>query len=388
LIPSQKIDEWVREVEERPSSAPVILRFIASRLSELAQRNEELLAENIELQTGQKVEQYESRIANLEYQLEMLKRQFSQNLLAPAEPAAEMVSALVYNPQGQVLRLELRADELVHNTLITSFPDSAVAGGRLRLLATSSQEELLFIFDSGRTVALPVAEIPAVDPGAPDWQQAYLQDVHGLEELVAIQPIARMALSETCVQVSRRAFVKKIKESFLETYIANNYIGTGVKLQADKTCSLAFCGPDDLLVLVSKEGYVWCIEASRLPFMIEEAQRLRSMDHIITAFSANPQSSLVVVTRSGKAVHRDNSWLELAISLKTQGKPLFSRERRAAGDQVAGAAAINENDWAAALRSDGALAVYKLRDLLGAGSLLPGNASAHILDFATFGAQA
>jgi len=57
LIPSQKIDEWVREVEERPSSAPVILRFIASRLSELAQRNEELLAENIELQTGQKVEQ-------------------------------------------------------------------------------------------------------------------------------------------------------------------------------------------------------------------------------------------------------------------------------------------------------------------------------------------
>lgn len=389
MISSEKIDEWIREVEERSSSAPAILRFIANRLSELAQRNEELLAENLELQTGEKVEQYESRIANLEYQLEILKRQFSESLSAPASsPAEEMVSALLYTPQGRVLRVELGAGQILHNSPVAQFKEAGPAEAQMRLLATSSQEELLFIFDSGRTATVPVGEIPATGPQALDWQKAHVQDVSGLEELVAIQAIGRMSLFESCVQVSRRAFVKKIKESFLETYIANNYIGTGVKLPSDKTCDLILCNPEDLLVLVSKEGFVWCIESSRLPFMIEEAQRLRATDHIVAAFCASPQSSFVLVTRQGKAVHREGAWLESATSLKTRGKPLFSKERRAAGDLVVGAGTVRENEWAVALLSDGALAVYALDDLLGAGTLLPAPASAHILGFATFGRQA
>ena len=75
MISPDKIEEWIREVEERPSSASLILRYIANRLSELASWNEELLAENIELRSGRKVEEYESRIASLEYQVGLLKRQ-------------------------------------------------------------------------------------------------------------------------------------------------------------------------------------------------------------------------------------------------------------------------------------------------------------------------
>jgi len=298
------------------------------------------------------------------------------------------VSLLVYNPQGQVLRVQLSAGELAHAAQVAQFKDTIWTETRLRLLAASSQEELLFIFDTGRTATLPVAEIPLADAEALEWSRAFVQNVSGLEELVAIQPIARMALSEACVQVSRRAFVKKIRESFLETYIANNYIGTGVKLQSDKTCGLTFCGPEDLLVLVSKEGFVWCIQSSRVPMMIEEAQRLRASDHIVAAFCASAGASFAVVTRSGKAVHRDAAWLEPATSLRTQGKPLFSKERRASGAQVVGACAVGEKDWAAALRSDGALVVFKLSDLLGAGSLLSGQGPNTILSFSAFPVQA
>jgi len=73
---SHKIDEWMKEAESRPESAVTIVRLIARRLQELTGRNEELLAENIALQNGTRVEEYQKRIAYLEYQLDMLKRRF------------------------------------------------------------------------------------------------------------------------------------------------------------------------------------------------------------------------------------------------------------------------------------------------------------------------
>ena len=75
MITPGQVEEWIREIKERPESAALILRQISKRLSELADSNEQLRAENISLQTGKKVQEYESRISNLEYQLEMLKRQ-------------------------------------------------------------------------------------------------------------------------------------------------------------------------------------------------------------------------------------------------------------------------------------------------------------------------
>jgi len=73
---SHKIDEWIKEAEERPHSAVTIVKLAAKRMRELTERNEELLAENIALQNGTRVEEYQKRIAHLEYQLDMLKRRF------------------------------------------------------------------------------------------------------------------------------------------------------------------------------------------------------------------------------------------------------------------------------------------------------------------------
>ena len=70
---SQKIDEWMKEAETRPESAVTIVRLVSKRLVELSTRNEELLSENIALQNGTRVEEYQKRIAHLEYQLDLLK---------------------------------------------------------------------------------------------------------------------------------------------------------------------------------------------------------------------------------------------------------------------------------------------------------------------------
>src|SRR5574339_925274 len=76
---SHKIEEWMKEAEARPESAVTIVRLVAKRLRELTDRNEELLTENIALQNGTRVEEYQKRIAHLEYQLELLKRRFGSD---------------------------------------------------------------------------------------------------------------------------------------------------------------------------------------------------------------------------------------------------------------------------------------------------------------------
>jgi len=402
LITLDKIEEWIREAEERPASAPLIIHYIAKRLSELANRNEELLSENIELRTGRKSEEYEGRIANLEYQLELLKRQLSGEASASAvvsagEPSqaegssstliAKTNSLLIYNPQGGVLRVELTASDLISRKPVAGFPGEVAAEDTPpRLLVTSSREELLFVFDSGRTAALPADEVPAAGREGLDWRQAFIQEPRGSEELATILPIARMSLYEFSVQTSRRGFVKKIRQDFFESYIASAYIGTGVKLPSDKPYSLTFCGKDDLLVMVSKEGYLFSVDVNRLPFAAEEAMRLSATDHIVAAFVIAQKPSILIVTQSGKAIHRDVSWLEPVSSFnKTKGQPVFSKERRESGVRVVGAAPVDENDRGLALSGDGKINAYKMGDLFDTGSLLAKpSPTANILGFTAF----
>src|SRR5690242_17437396 len=90
---TQKIEEWMQEAEARPESAVTIVRLIAKRLGELTARNEELLAENIALQNGTRVEEYQKRIAHLDYQLDLLKRRFGADEVALAELPVNQVEA-------------------------------------------------------------------------------------------------------------------------------------------------------------------------------------------------------------------------------------------------------------------------------------------------------
>jgi len=112
---THKIDEWMKEAETRPESAVTIVKLVARRLRELTERNEELLTENIALQNGTRVEEYQKRIAHLEYQLDLLKRRFGADDSLLAElPATSMetstLNLLIYNTYGRIFRLELPAN--------------------------------------------------------------------------------------------------------------------------------------------------------------------------------------------------------------------------------------------------------------------------------------
>ena len=226
MITREKMDEWIREIDERPTSALEIVRYIAARLSHLSQRNEELLAENIQLRSQQKVEEYEARIASLEYQLDLLKRQLGGEG-DQAAPAAETLSLLVYNALGMVLRIELIPERLapgfVAGRLAALAPETgeeAKAPAEPRLLLAGSNEELLFLFNTGRTLAIPVASIPPCAAGEEvvplGWSSAFREEPRGAEELVAIAPIGRISLSHSAVQVSRRGLVKKMMRPAFE----------------------------------------------------------------------------------------------------------------------------------------------------------------------------
>lgn len=379
MITPEKIDEWIQEAEERPWSAALLIRHIANRLNEVSQWNEELQAENIALRSDKKVEDFERQINALEYQLGLLKRQLSglgsdalvnlPELLAQAET----LNLLLYTPQGQVLRIQLNPEKLESGQVLARLPADA-ANSFVRMLVASSTEEILFAFDTGRVVTLPLDEIPPAGPASTgeirlDWEKAYIQLPVGNEELMFLLPIARLPMYDSIVQISRKACVKKIKETLFKGYVTKSYIGSGVKANVDRMFTLALCQPDDSLVLVSKEGFLSRLAVSALPITIEESLRLGITDHLVAAFPVGEKPSLLVVTNNGKAIHREQNWLEVG-NLKSKGYAAFSEARRRSGIEVVGAAAVAENDWAALLAADGRIIIMRIATIFKQGSIL------------------
>ena len=378
MITPEKIDEWIKEAEQRPSSAPLIIQFIANRLRELAARNEELLAENIALLTGKRVEEYQQRIAHLEYQLELLKRQLKGELSEadlqslPAAPTQSMLhppSLLLYNALGQILRFDLPLSlpsATPWLTLTSPLPPEIEPP---RLLTVPATEELLLVFTSGRAVTLPLSSLPVTPAGhTVEWSQAAIPDEpRAVEQLACVIPISRLALADVFLQVSRRGYAKKINTSLAPSILANRFIGTGIRLPADRTFAITLGKKDDRLALVSAEGYLQLLEAASLPTAIEEVLRLSNTDHLVSAFVAQPADSILFATQGGKLIHRTADSLELAASFKTKGQPLLSPARREQGVRIIAAAPAAATDWAAALHLDGQVALHAVKELFGSG---------------------
>jgi hypothetical protein len=399
LINPEKIEEWIREVDERPASSSNIIRFVANRLKDLSQRYETLLAESIQLRSGQKVEEYEARIANLQYQLDLLRRQVGGEVLEQAlqEPAADTTSIFIYTPQGQVLRVELAAGteglrtepgsaSPLHqvagfSTALPGTKGEGKAGMPPRLIWTGSQEELLFLFDSGRTVSMPAAAIPACS-GPLSWEQAFVEEPRGAEELAAILPIGRMSLADCFVQTSRRGFIKKMLRGSFVSFVGKNFVGPGVVQPKDRTCGLVLSAENDRLVLVSQEGFALTRETAGMAYGVEEALQMGLTDHIVESFAVGKKPWVVFVTQNGKIIHRDQDWLKTAASSRSRGQPVFSDDRRKAGVRLVGAAAVDETDWAAALDQAGNLAVAAVKDVLGSGSASAGPGRDELVAFA------
>ena len=370
---SHKIDEWMREAETRPESAVTIVKLVSKRLRELTERNEELLTENIALQNGTRVEDYQKRIAHLEYQLDLLKRRFGadESLLVELPGTAmetAALSLLAYNTYGRVLRLEVDSNtqglgRIADETLPTS--------EQPRLLAVPSNEEVLLLFTSGRVSTCSVGTIPAVECGGTwTWNEAALPDEPRAGEFLAgIMPISRLPLSEFFLQVSRRGCVKKTMTSMAQSILGNHYLGKGTLQKSDQSFDVTLCLKKDLFVFVTIEGKLLGLDVDELSYSAEDRIKLTASDYVIASFLPHADESMLFLTQTGKVLHREYESLELSKSALAKGQPLISPARLEQGVRFIGAASVRDADRVAVLDSKGNLNLHVAESIVGAGSV-------------------
>jgi DNA gyrase/topoisomerase IV subunit A len=370
---TDKIDEWMKEAEERPESAVTIVRLIARRLRELTERDEELLAENIALQNGTRVEEYTKRIAHLEYQLDLLKRRFGVDEGAlvelPAQPVeSSTLNLLIYNAHGRIFRIELNPEtkELgrITSEMVTDHEPP-------RILAVPSNEDVLLLFTSGRVDTYSVNDIPIVElGGAWAWDQAALPNEPRAGELLAcVAPFSHLPLSDFFLQVSRRGCVKKTMTSMAQSILSNHYIGKGALQKSDQPFDLTLSHKKDRAAFVTYEGKVIAFDVDDLSYATEERIRLTATDYVIASFTTRADDSLLFVTQTGKVIQRESESIELSKSSTAKGQALIPPSRLEQGVRFMGAASVKNSDSVMVLDATGRLRVHEAGSMTGAGSI-------------------
>ncbi len=370
---SHKIDEWMKEAEARPESAVTILKLIAKRLRELTERNEELLAENIALQNGTRVEEYQKRIAHLEYQLDLLKRRFGtdESMLAELPTTsveASTLSLLIYNTYGRIFRVEIDTD----TQALGHIADKTLQNSEQpRLLVIPSNEEVLLLFTSGRVSTCAVSSITTVERGGEwAWEHAALPDEPRAGEwLACIMPLSQLPLSDFFLQVSRRGCVKKTMTSMAQSVLGNHYLGKNTLQKSDQPFDATLCQKKDLFAFVTFEGHLLGLNADGLSYSTEERIRLTAADYVIASFLPHPEESMLFVTQKGKVIQREYENLELSKSPLAKGQALIPPSRLEQGVRFIGAASVRNEDRVVALDSSGSLTVHSAEAMTGAGSI-------------------
>ena len=370
---TSKINEWMKEVEERPESAVTIVRLVVRRLRELSEQNEELLAENIDLQHGTRVEEYQKRIAHLEYQLDMLKRRFGMDpsITANQPTPIDVPSALnllVYNSLGRIFRVELDAEtkevgKLTGEMITDQEPP--------RLLAVSSNENLLLLFTSGRVEVYLANDIPMMQLGSTwTWEQAALpSEPHAGEVLACVIPFSRLPLSDFFLQVSRRGFTKKTLTSMSESILENHFLGKGALHKSDQPFDMMLSRKNDMAALVTYEGKVTAFDVEELSYTTDERIKLSVTDYVIGAFTLPPATSMLCVTQTGKVIHRESKSIEAAKSSGSKGQSLIPPTRLEQGVRFMGAATVKDSDRVAILDASGRINIHDVNAITGSGSV-------------------
>ena len=373
---SHKIDEWMKEAETRPESAVTIVRLVSKRLLELTQRNEELLAENIALQNGTRVEEYQKRIAHLEYQLDLLKRRFGSEAAELAElplqaVAESTMSLLAYNSYGRVIRLEI---DLGAGSLGRIVDETLQSSEQPRLLAVPSNEEVLLLFTSGRVSTCPVEELAKMEMGGEWlWANAALPDEPRAGEwLACVMPISRLPLSDFFMQVSRRGCVKKTMTSMAQSILGNHYLGKGTLQKSDQPFDVRLSLKKNVFVFVTLEGKLLGLEVQDLPYSAEDRIKLTASDYVIASFVPHPDESMLFFTQTGKVIHRQQDNLEVTKSPLAKGQSLISPARLEQGVRFIGAASVRDGDRIVVLDAKGNLQVHETEAVTGSGSIEAG----------------
>jgi len=371
---NKKIDEWMKEAEERPASAIAIVKLVANRLRELTERNEELLAENIALENGTRVDEYRKQIAHLEYQLDLLKRRFgvddvsSVELPAPETSDDSTLSILIYNARGRVFRVELSED----TEEIGQIAGDIVGDDEPpRILAVRSNGEISLLFTSGRIETYPVSNIPIVELGSKwDWEKASLLDEPRAGELLAcISSFSHLPLSDFFLQISRRGCAKKNMTSMAQSILGNHYIGKGALQKSDQPFDLMLCHKQDIAMFITYEGKVIALDVDDLSYAIEERIRLAATDYVIASFIAPADSTLLCVTQTGKVIQRESKSIDTSKSSTAKGQALIPPSRLGQGVRFMAAATVQDGDQVVVLDATGRLRILEAESMTGAGSI-------------------
>jgi DNA gyrase/topoisomerase IV subunit A len=370
---SNKIDEWMKEAETRPESAVTIVRLVSKRMVELTARNEELLAENIALQNGTRVEEYQKRIAHLEYQLDLLKRRFGSEGVELAElptqsAAASTLSLLVYNAYGRILRVEIDSER---QTLGRIADETLQNSEQPRLLAIPSNEDVLLLFTSGRVATCAVDDISTVEINS-EWMWANValpDEPHAGEWLACVMPVSRLPLSEFFLQVSRRGCVKKTMTSMAQSILGNHYLGKGTLQKSDQPFDVRLSQKKDLFAFVTFEGKLLGLDVNELPYSAEDRIKLTTSDYVIASFMPHLDESMLFFTQTGKAIHREQASLELSKSALAKGQALISPARLEQGVRFIGAASVRGTDRIVVLDARGTLKIHMAEAVTGSGSI-------------------
>jgi DNA gyrase/topoisomerase IV subunit A len=368
---TNKIDEWMQEAEERPESAVMLVRLIARRLRELTERDEELLAENIALQNGTRVEEYQKRIAHLEYQLELLKRRFSLGegaFLEVVETAeTPTVNVLAYNSYGRILRVEVDSIQQTSGRITDQMTTDREPA---RLLCIPSNEEVLLLFTSGRVSTHKVSEIPMATGDNWSWEGAALPDEPRAGEwLACIMPFSHLPLSDYFLQVSRRGCVKSTMTSLAQSVLSNHYLGKGSIQKSDQPLDIILGQKKDRFAFVTCEGKLLGLDVDALAYSAEERIRLTTSDFVVASFLVRQNESMIFVTQTGKVIQRESESLEVSKSPLAKGQSLISISRLDQGVRFVGAASVKDKDRIAVLDATGSLTVHIAESIVGAGSI-------------------
>ncbi len=267
-----------------------------------------------------------------------------------------------------MLRVEINSDisnlgRIVDETLQSS--------EQPRLLAVSSNEEVLLLFTSGRVSTCAVSSIEAVEIGGEwKWDSAALPDEPKAGEFLAcIMPISRLPLSEFFMQVSRRGCVKKTMTSMAQSILGNHYLGTGSIQKSDQPFDVTLCAKKDLFAFVTFEGRLIGLDVNELSYSAEDRIKLTNSDYVIASFVPRPEESMLFLTQTGKVIHREQDSIELSKSPLAKGQALISPARLEQGIRFIGAASVRDKDRIAVLDSKGNLKVHLVESITGSGSI-------------------
>jgi DNA gyrase/topoisomerase IV subunit A len=333
MINKEDPSEWLAQIELTPASAPVIVRTLLSRVKSLDEYNEELRNENIVLREKIDTKAHQKEVEELRRQLRALGRLAKDFVLDQA--MNDIVIA--WSDKGFVFALEL--EQLKVGELILIPYSNKLSTQRIRLLSVSSDDDVLYLTNTGRVGIFEVQPLLNISRENRVWQK--LPDLKlGEKEFIALMlPIGMLPFSESLITLSVMGYARGIHKLMINQFLQNAQFGTGVKDVRDVQAfaCLIFDKKADVLIFTSQGNYLRFASASIGPPVVQ-ALKTDFLDDVIGIVPSDPsRSQVLVIDANGQAARRSiGDFPTRTIGVKPQ--PAFSAE------EIVAVQAVKETD--------------------------------------------